>query len=171
MLRNQLDEVVANPEEVTTAVAAVLCRLFRRVLTLAHRHDVERAVRQRPFAASAPPRTGRHPRVELRRRCQDGRHRLRVDRRDDGVGLTGQERIKQVIAFDLVGLGAARALPRAPDPSEEKQRTIVRQREPAGGGTTGEGSGVSGTRPNFNASSFHRELPIAIPFQLGELSA
>jgi hypothetical protein len=46
MLRDQLDEIGANPEEVTTAVAAELCCL---VLALTSRHDLERVVGQPPL--------------------------------------------------------------------------------------------------------------------------
>ncbi len=54
------------------------------------------------------------PNVKLRRRRQNDRHGLLMDRRNDGVGVCRQKAEQLVLAFNGSALGAAQAAPGRP---------------------------------------------------------
>lgn len=62
------------------------------------------------------------PQVYFRRRRQNDRHRLFMDRRHDRVGLGREETEEFTIALDWCALRAARPFPRRPEPGKRKQR-------------------------------------------------
>lgn len=106
-------------------------RKRRRVLLrAAPRNDRQKRLRQGALegAGLAPRRV--QPDLPLLPCGQDDRHRLGVDRRDDGVGLAGQEAEQLVLTVHRIGLRAAPAGPACPKAGEEGERAFVRQGEP-----------------------------------------
>src|SRR5208283_6130227 len=73
----------------------------RGVLSVAFGDDAQRIVGQWPLESKRiSRRLGRKPEVNLAGVGQDDRHGLRMDRRNDRVGLRRQESEELVLAFD-----------------------------------------------------------------------
>ena len=71
---------------------ARLCRFgYGAVFPFASRDDREHVIRQRPLQRLRVRGFGLKPLVDLRRRGQDDRHGLGMDRRHDRIGLGRQE--------------------------------------------------------------------------------
>lgn len=76
----------------------------------------------------AAPRS--HPNVALLVRCEDHRHRLRLDWLHDHVGLRGKEAVHLMRSRYRLGFGAAITVEGGPCPGEGGQGPILIQREP-----------------------------------------
>jgi hypothetical protein len=107
------------------AVMRRLCLPYRlRARRSAAHHRATSAAASWPY----PRRT--HPHVALLVRRQDYRHRLRMNRLDGGIRLSGQEAIDLVRSRDRLGLGAPVAVESRLDAGECEQWPIVSKREP-----------------------------------------
>jgi len=82
------------------------------------RDDLQSIVCQRPLQRFRLIPWRAHPDVALLIRCQDHRHRLRVNWLDDCVRRGGEKFIDQVRAGDWLGLRVAVTLELGPDPRE-----------------------------------------------------
>ena len=100
------------------------------VRSFALRDDPQRLVRQGPLQLERLGRVRLKPKLDLFRRRQDDRHGLRVDRRDDRVGLCRQEAEQLVLAVNGRALRPAHAMPGRPEAGEGEERPILIQREP-----------------------------------------
>src|SRR6516225_5526793 len=61
---------------------------------------------------------------------QDHRHRLLMDRRDDGIRRGRQKAVDLMRARDRLRLGATVAAERGPDAGEGEQRPVIGERKP-----------------------------------------
>jgi hypothetical protein len=89
---------------------------YAGIFLYAPRDDPQRTVRQRPLQPQGLVRRRRHPGLDLFRRREDDRHRLRVDGTDLGVRLRRQKRVEVVGGLAFLDLPDRR--PAGPDAGE-----------------------------------------------------
>ena len=80
------------------------------VVALTVGDDLEHAIGQRTLQLASLVPWCVHPYIKFRGCRHDRRHRLGMDRRNDVVRLGREKSIEQVLALDLVGLGATNTI-------------------------------------------------------------
>jgi hypothetical protein len=100
------------------------------VLLFSLRNNPECVVRQRPLQRKSVRRVRLEPAVDFRRRCQNDRHGLRVDRSHDSIGLRRKKSKQLMFTLDRRALWASHTAPGRPQAREGEERPILAQSKP-----------------------------------------